>query len=199
MAIFCRETYAVTLLERKAAAKRKETDDPTFRSKMHLGLTPKALFIRSIVRPIKMLIFSPIVLMLSLYMALIYGYLYLLFTTISGVFENVYGFSQGTVGLAFLGIGVGLFLGLAAAGGSSDYVLKKMTARNGGVHKPEFRLPLILPAAVCIPVGLFIYGWTARASVHWFVPIFGTSFVGFGMIASFVSLSYLQVSWLTIY
>jgi len=54
------------------------------------------------------------------------------------------------------------------------------------VYKPEFRLPLMIPAAMLIPVGLFIYGWTARASIHWIVPIIGTSFVGMGMITTFM-------------
>jgi len=52
-----------------------------------------------------MLIFSPIVLMLSITMAVVYGYLYLLLTTLTEVFETQYGFSAGTVGLTYLGLG----------------------------------------------------------------------------------------------
>ena len=38
-----------------------------------------------------------------------------------------------------------------------------------------------------IPIGLFIYGWTAEKHVFWFVPIFGTALVGVGLLATFVS------------
>jgi hypothetical protein len=187
MFVFLRETYAVTLLERKAKRLRKETGDSRYTSKLDSGLSPGELFKRSIVRPMKMLLFSPIVFLLSLYMAIVYGYLYLLFTTITNVFEGNYHFSQGSVGLAFLGLGIGMFFGLFIAGATSDKGVKLLTARNGGVYKPEFRLPLMIPAAFFIPIGLFIYGWTARPSVHWFVPIFGTTFVGLGLITTFVS------------
>jgi hypothetical protein len=194
MFLFLRETYAVRILDLKAKRLRKETGNPNLRSKMDSGLSPRDLFARSIVRPIKMLLFSPIVFLLSLYMAVVYGYLYLLFTTISGVFEKTYHFSQGSVGLTFLGLGIGMFLGLFAAGATSDLGVKILTKRNNGVYKPEFRLPLMIPAALLIPVGLFIYGWTARASVHWIVPIIGTSFVGMGLITTFVSCNYLDVA-----
>ena len=102
MAFFMRETYAPVLLERKAQRLRKETGNPNLRSKLDTGLPPKERFTRSIVRPMKMLFLSPIVMLLSLYIAVIYGYLYLLFTTITEVFEGTYQFSQGSVGLAYL-------------------------------------------------------------------------------------------------
>jgi hypothetical protein len=186
MMIFIRETYCVRLLDLKTKRLRKETGNPRLVSKLDTGLTPRELLTRSIIRPMKML-FSPIVFFLSLYMAVVYGYLYLLFTTMTGVFEKTYHFSQGSVGLAYLGIGIGMFLGLFISGGTSDLVVRKLTERNGGVSKPEFRLPLMLPAALLIPIGLFIYGWTANFGVHWIAPIIGTSFVGLGLITTFVS------------
>lgn len=188
MMIFLRETYAPRILELKARRLRKETGNPNLRSKLDTGLAPRDLFIRSIVRPSKMLLFSPIVFILSFYMAVVYGYLYLLFTTMTGVFENTYHFSQGSVGLAYIGIGVGMFGGLFITGATSDVILKHLKTKNGGVAKPEFRLPPMMPAAFMIPVGLFIYGWTAKFGVHWIVPIIGTSFVGLGLITTFVSI-----------
>jgi multidrug resistance protein len=73
MFIFSRETYAPVLLERKAAKLRKETGNENLRSKLAHGLTPSVHLKHSLVRPMKMLIFSPIVFSLSLYMAVVYG------------------------------------------------------------------------------------------------------------------------------
>lgn len=28
----------------------------------------------------------------------------------------------------------------------------------------------MLPGTICLPIGLFLTGWTARADVHWIVP-----------------------------
>jgi uncharacterized protein YggT (Ycf19 family) len=187
MMVFVRETYAPRILELKAKELRKQTGNPTLRSKLHSGLDPKTHLIRSIVRPTKMLLFSPIVLFLSLYMAVVYGYLYLLFTTITNVFEGTYNFSSKSAGLAYLGIGIGMFFGLGVVGVTSDMGVKYLTKKNGGVTKPEYRLPPMIPAALIIPAGLFMYGWTAEFKVHWIAPIIGTSFVGFGLITTFVS------------
>ena len=180
------ESYPTTILEQKAKKLRKETGNQSLRSLLHSGLTPFNLFKRSIIRPAKMLFFSPIVLLLSIDMAVVYGYLYLLFTTITEVFQSRYHFSQGSVGLTYLGLGIGMFLGLAIFGAASDYILKRQSAK--GEMKPEYRLPPMIPGAFFIPIGLFIYGWTAEKQVFWFVPIFGSSLVGLGLLATFVSL-----------
>lgn len=140
-----------------------------------------------------MLFRSPIVFLLSLYVAVIYGYLYLLFTTISAVFEGQYGFSQGSVGLSYLGIGVGSFIGLFVLGSTSDRLLKYLTEKNG-TSKPEYRLPAMIPGSFFVPIALFVYGWTAYYKVHWIVPIIGTSFLGVGMLITFVSICLLDSS-----
>ena len=47
--------------------------------------------------------------------------------------------------------------------------------------KPEYRLPLLWPGAITVPLGLFLYGWTAQYKVHWIVPILGTALLGAGV------------------
>lgn len=176
------ETYAPTLLERKTKRLRKETGNQNLRSKLEQKIGPKEVFIRAITRPTKLMFLSPICALMSLYMAVVYGILYLLFTTFTFVFQEAYGFSESTVGLTYIGLGIGNFIGLAALGYSSDRVLKHLTAKNGGKSKPEYRLPPLIWGAPFIPAGLFIYGWTAQnaSSIHWAVPLFGTLVVGIG-------------------
>jgi predicted MFS family arabinose efflux permease len=186
MLVFLKETYPIVLLERKAARLRKSTGNPNLRSSMTLQISPAALFKRTLFRPIRMFL-SPIVLTLSTYMAFVYGLLYLLFTTITEVFINTYGFSQGVSGLAYLGLGIGMMLGLVSFGITSDKLIKRLSAKNGGVSKPEFRIPPMIPAAFLIPAGFFLYGWTAKYAVQWIVPIIGTGLIGCGLIGSFVS------------
>ena len=119
-----------------------------------------------------------------MFMAIVYGYLYLLFTTITEVFEGQYGFSPGIVGLTYLGLGLGMFGGLALFGIASDWLVKKKSV--DGQMKPEYRLPPMIPGTLLIPMGLFVYGWSAEKQVHWIVPIIGTSLVGLGLLATFV-------------
>lgn len=187
MLVFVKETYAPVLLERKTERLRKETGNDQLKSKYDIGLSHSEFLKRSIVRPLKMLFRSPVVFLMSLYMAVVYGYLYLLFTTMTEVFESKYNFHGGTVGLAYLGIGIGMFMGLFISGATSDKLVIKLTERNGGQRKPEYRLPLMVPAALTVPIGLFMYGWSAQYAVHWIVPIIGTGLVGVGLITTFVS------------
>ena len=182
-----RETYAYLILQRKTDRLRKETGNLHLRSALDTGKDPKELFRFSIVRPLKMLFLSPIVFMMSLYMATIYGYLYLMFTTYPRVFQVQYGFSNGSVGLTYLGSGIGAFFGLVLCGAVSDRLVVALTKRNGGTAIPEYRLPSMFLGALIVPIGLFLYGWTADKKVHWIVPIIGSGFVGAGMFAVFVS------------
>jgi multidrug resistance protein len=195
--IFMRETYPPVLLARKVARLRKEQDNPNLRSKLASDKSPGAYFKQSIIRPTKMLFKSPIVLTLSIYMAVVYGYLYLLFTTITLVFERDYGFSQGNVGLTYLGIGIGAMLGLVIFGSMSDKIVKRMSAK--GEMKPEYRLPPLIPGSFIIPTGLFLYGWSADKHTHWIVPIIGTLFVGFGLLATFMPIQTYLVDAFTIH
>lgn len=70
---------------------------------------PRQLILRAISRPIRLLLFSPIVTLLSLFSAVLFSLIYLLFTTFPSVFETQYGFSVEISGLAYLGLGIGKF------------------------------------------------------------------------------------------
>ncbi|KAJ5856577.1 uncharacterized protein N7529_010521 [Penicillium soppii] len=177
------ETYAPILLERKAARLRKSTGDMAYKSCMNSGLPPKQLFVRNLIRPSKMLILSPIVALMSIYIAVLYGFLYILFTTFTLVFEGQYGFSASSSGLSFLGSGVGMLLGLAYVGTLSDRKIRIKVERKE-TPVPEDRLPMYLtiPGSLAIPAGLFLYGWSTDKVVHWIVPEIGNAVIGFGMI-----------------
>ena len=95
---------------------------------------------------------------MSLYMAIVYGFLYLLFTTFTFVFEENYHFSPSIVGLVYIALGIGNFIGLAILGGTSDRIAKRLALKDGTKEiKPEYRLPPLIYAGPLIPVGLFIY------------------------------------------
>ncbi|KAI0150096.1 bicyclomycin resistance protein [Hypoxylon sp. NC0597] len=204
-----KESYAPVILEKKVAKLRKETGNNLLRSKLDAGLSPKDYFKRGIIRPFRMLFLSPIVAITSLYMAVTYGYLYLMFTTITEVFQEYYHFSTSTVGLAFLGLGVGSMIGIALFSGTSDKYIQRKAAQAdaaaqaaGGAKtgmKPEYRLPLLPLGAILIPAGLFIYGWTADYRVHWIAPIIGTAVAGVGNLIVFMSIQMYLVDTFTIY
>jgi len=164
--IFLKETNPVVILERKAKKLRKETGNQSLRSALESPITGRQLLFLSLKRPFKLLFVSPIVLSLSVLMGINYAYLYLCFTTFPIVFQEVYNFSEGISGLAYLGLGIGSMVGLAIIGKYSDPIVVRMTAKYG-VRKPEYRLPLMIFAHLLIPIGLFWYGWSADEHAPW--------------------------------
>ncbi|GMG24734.1 unnamed protein product [Aspergillus oryzae var. brunneus] len=187
--ILNRETYAPVIIRRKTAKLSKELGRTDLRSAYELnrGQASTGQFLKqSLVRPMLLLVKSPIVLLLSTYMSLIYGLLYLFFTTISSVFTEQYGFSTGLSGLAYLGIGVGFMLGLVFVAGTNDRIMLKLAARNGGKTEPEMRLPLMIIFSCILPISFFWYGWTADKHVHWIVPIIGMAPFGIGMMGVYL-------------
>lgn len=166
------------LLGWKAARLRKETGNTALVSKMDRGLTPRRLFLRAITRPTKFLILSPIVLLLSLLCAFVFGLLFMLFTTFPTVFEEQYHFSTGVSGLSYLGVGIGMAVSLGVFATVSD----KLQMALGDSPKPEGRLKPMMWVMPAVPVGIFWYGWAAEKQAHWIVPIIGTFFFGFGVL-----------------
>ncbi|KAF2688335.1 MFS general substrate transporter [Lentithecium fluviatile CBS 122367] len=167
--LFQEETYPVILLERKAAQLRKSTQNENLRSALAgVDRSPRRVFARSIVQPLKLLFLSSIVAILSAIQGIIYGLMYPLFTTFPLVFQSQYGFGTGTVGLTYIGMGVGSLIGLGVADAE-------------GRWKPEYRLLPLIPGCFFVPVGLLWYGWAAQDKIHWIVPIIGTAFIGMGV------------------
>ncbi|KAH8879937.1 MFS general substrate transporter [Thozetella sp. PMI_491] len=181
---FLRESHAPTLLRRKARKLDGLQQSPPGGRKTSAA-EARAVLLRSITRPMKMLVRSPIVACLSLYLAIIYGYLYLLFTTFATVFPREYGFSVGIAGVSYLGIGVGCAIGLISLSWFSDWVHVRLTKKNGEA-KPEYRLIPLIVGIPFLPIGLFVYGWTVQYKVHWIVPIIFTSFTGIGLLYAYL-------------
>ncbi|KAJ5908419.1 hypothetical protein N7495_001101 [Penicillium taxi] len=183
------ETYAPVLIRRKTIRLSKELARGDLRSAytpsgedVSLAATLKV----GLKRPFVLFLKSPIVMSLSIYMALVYGLLYLFFTTISTVFQNQYGFSTGTSGLAYIGIGSGAILGLVTMAFTSDRLVVKLTVRNGGKFEPEMRLPMMIFYSCFLPISFFWYGWTAEKNVFWLIPIIGTVPFSFGMMGLYL-------------
>ena len=173
-----RETYDATILRRRARRLRKETNNPLMHSRYDHTLSAAAVMRKAFVRPIK--IFRiPIFVLLAISGCILSGYVYLIATTITEVFETAYGFSEGAAGLTFLGIALGMATGAFLCSFILDWYTKKMKALHNGEIKPEWRLPPMTLGFVIAPMGLFLYGWTAQSHVQYVIPIIGTGLCGF--------------------
>lgn len=74
------ETYAPTLLKRRAKKLRKQEDDPSYVTETELDSRPMGEKLRVFLfRPFQLLFLEPIVLFIALYMSVLYGLLYMFF------------------------------------------------------------------------------------------------------------------------
>ncbi|KAI5300951.1 hypothetical protein KEM55_003717, partial [Ascosphaera atra] len=96
-----------------------------------------------------------------------------------------YGESIGIGGLNYISLGLGFFVASQLGSRITDLFYKRLKARTNGVGKPEFRLPLLFGSAVLVPIGLFIYGWTAEKHTHWMGPNVGAFIFAAGVIPGF--------------
>ncbi|EPQ59329.1 MFS general substrate transporter [Gloeophyllum trabeum ATCC 11539] len=181
------ETYAPVIRLRLA----KKAGDPEKAAKQHPHLLQEhrsklhVLWL-NVSRPFILLGTSFICFILSAYMALMYGIYYLMFSTFPELFTDVYHFNLGSTGLAYIGLGVGFLLSTILGARWSDPIYGWFCARNGGVQKPEYRIPALIFGSLWVPIGLFWYGWSAQARLHWMMPIVGTGIFGFGLMATFL-------------
>lgn len=174
------------LLRNKARRLRKETSDREWFAPIEQAHLSVAHAIgNSLLRPLQLLILEPMCFCLCIFAALLHGILYLFFEAFPLVFVNNYGFNLWQVGLSFLGTGLGMilavFLNPLWNKARNRLVLQK--EQETGIHgasEPEFRLPAAMVGALIVPVGMFMFGWTAFPSVHWITPIIGSTIFGFG-------------------
>jgi DHA1 family multidrug resistance protein-like MFS transporter len=181
------ETYPPVLLQRRAARLRQETRNWALHSLLdERHPTLQDILVRYVLRPIQMLIMEPILLCVSIYLALIYGILYLTFEAYPISFQEVRGWKHpGVAALPFLGILVGVLLGAILI----MVVTKTRFARKFKKHGrvvPEERLPPMIIASVLLPAGLFWFGWTSDPHISWVPQVIAGVPIGLGILVIFM-------------
>lgn len=183
MLVFLPETYQPKLLQDKTTKMRIMSGDGSI---SHSTPVKEKLY-TTLTRPWMMLFTEPILFLLSLYMAFVYGILYLDFTAYPVVYRETRGWPAGISSLSFLGIGVGM----AVATLGSYYVNRIYaiyTRRLGGPH-PEARLPHLAVISWLMPISLFWFAWTASPPVHWSSGIIAGIPFGFCLILLFLGIT----------
>lgn len=177
-----------------------ETYHPTIqrRCMKELGLKPpestaflvtlQSFLTVGLLRPLHMMLTEPIVGSLCLYVAFVFGVLYLFFGAIFYIFQSVYGFTVVQSGLVFLAIALGCVLG-AIDIELCNRLFYQSQVRRFPPHQvpPEYRLLPAMIGSVVIPISIFIFAWTVRPSISPAVPILAIVIFGAGNINLFVS------------
>ncbi|KAK1960769.1 major facilitator superfamily transporter [Colletotrichum eremochloae] len=195
---FLEETYPPVILVSKASELRRRTRNWGIHAKQEeIEIDLKELVNKNFSRPMRLLFGEPIVTALSVYMAFIYGLLYLFLTAYPFVFRGVHGFNSGQSGLTFFGMIIGQLIAGVTVLLQQPWYLRKLKANNG-VPVPEWRLPSVIAGGVFFAAGIFWFGWSGyRRDIHWIVPTLSGLFTGFGLMSIFLqALNYLVDAYL---
>ncbi|KIV98071.1 hypothetical protein PV10_01761 [Exophiala mesophila] len=177
------ETYAPVILDKRAKAMRKETGQSIYVTEKDLDTRPLADRLRIILlRPLQLLFLEPIVLFVSLYMSVLYGLLYMFFIAYPIVYVKGKGWSEGSTGLMFIPLALGVLMSAALSPFINKHYLSLCARAPNGKPPAEARLIPMMFSCWFIPVGLFIFAWTSYPDVHWIGPAIGGWPVGFGFI-----------------
>jgi len=194
------ETNADTILLQRAQRLRKVTGNLAFQAQSETKQRDIHFFqviIESLKIPFLINILDPAILFANVYTSLNYGIYYSFFDVFPIVYLGIYHYSVGIMSVIFLAVIIACVIAVILYSLYLHFYLVPWTRRNG-LGVPEKRLAAALLAATLPPIGLFLFGWTARTSISWVVPtigivIFGgSSFVVAQCIFVYIPMSYPQ-------
>ncbi|KAK6463721.1 multidrug resistance [Scheffersomyces coipomensis] len=197
LSILLPESYGKTLLYRKAKRLRAITGNQNITSEGEIEnskLTLSELAIETLWRPIEISIVEPVVLLINLYIALVYSIMYLWFEAFPIVFFDTHHFTLIEMGLAYMSIVIGIVI---AAAIYIPIVFKIFTnpLLRGEQVTPEVFIPMAIVGGTCLIIGVFIFGWTSAADIHWMGPLVGAAIFAAGAFLIFQTLfNYLGMS-----
>ncbi|CAK7897387.1 multidrug resistance protein 1 [[Candida] anglica] len=197
LSFFLPESSSATLLYRKAKRLRALTNNENIVSEgeiSNMNVTPRELLVNTLWRPIEISFFEPIVFFINLYIGMVYSVTYLWFEGFPILFLETYHFNLIEMGTTFVGILIGCSLS-AMFYIPVTYRIFTVKVLAGEEMVPEVFLPLSIVGSVFMPIGIFIFGWSATASAHWIGPVIGSAIFVFGSFITFQTLfNYLSFS-----
>lgn len=173
------ESYGALILRRRAARLRKETGETRYYTageQLDAGRSPSAVVGRALTRPLRLLMFHPIIQVSAVLSAFNYGIMYVTLSTFSDLWKGLYGQSVEISGLHYIACSLGELIGSQVGGPLMDYVYKRRQQPT-----PESRMMLTFFGIVPAWAGVLVYGWTAQYRLHWLIVDVGVVVMMFGM------------------
>lgn len=176
------ESFEPVLLARKAKRLRFSTGNFALRAKFEESpIDLKTLMHKYLTKPVRIIIQEPILMLLTAYLTLVYGILYLSYQAIPFSFQRR-GWSAAVSELPFIAMVLGIF---AAWGSFSLFTLTWYKKRWSVTRSlaPEYRLPPMILGSVILPPALWWFGWSQHT--HWASQVIAAFFVGYGLLLIF--------------
>jgi MFS family permease len=180
------ESFHSQILQNRAKKLRFETQNWAIHSQRDtVQIDLKSMANTYAIRPFVMLVQEPILLLITIYMAYIYGILYLFFEAYPISFQEQRGWNQGIGALPFLGILIGVVFGAITIVMITKTRFARKLEKHGRVI-PEERLPPMILGAFLLPIGLFWFAWTSSPHITWVPQVLAGIPIGWGILMIFM-------------
>ncbi|KAF1833797.1 MFS general substrate transporter [Decorospora gaudefroyi] len=137
----------------------------------------------SLYRPFHLLLTEPVVFWFSLWVAFSWAVLYLTLAAIPLIFQNVHGFSLQQANAVFAAMCIASILAAILS-----IYQEKIAKRHGKLaNTPEGRLYFACIESACMPIGLFMFGWTSHSDIHWIVPVVAIGIATIGIFSIYLA------------
>ncbi|KAI4216628.1 MAG: hypothetical protein LQ351_001117 [Letrouitia transgressa] len=144
-------------------------------AKAESGVTLAEMAQTTLFTPLAMAVSEPVVIMVTLYLALNFALLFQWFISVPAVLHLVYGFTLQQAGLAFISaIGGALASMVTSSLIEAVYSRKSHHGDMSAMAPIENRLVPAMVGSLGMVASLFWIGWTAKPEVHSLSPIIGT-------------------------
>ncbi|KAI7549149.1 MFS general substrate transporter [Hortaea werneckii] len=176
------ETSSATILLRRAQRIRRTSGDLRYVSQSEIdngNRSAREIVVDALIRPLQITALDPAVLFTNLYSSYSYGVYYSFFEAFPLVYTEMYGFSLGLTGTAFLSIVIACLAGSLLYLSYFHWYLEPKLKTQGPGPQEERLIPAVL-ASVLQPIGLFLFAWTSRQSLHWLVSMIGIALFSTG-------------------
>ncbi|KAI8220492.1 putative efflux pump mfs2 [Colletotrichum sp. SAR 10_86] len=173
------ESYAPLILRRRAARLRKETGETRYHTaneRVDAGRSASSVLARALSRPLRLLLFHPIIQVSAVLSGFNYGILYVVLSTFSNLWKERYEQSVEISGLHYIACSLGELIGAQVGAPMMDYLYRRREQ-----PRPEYRVTLMYFGIVPCWVGALLYGWTAQYGLHWMVVDVGVVIMMFGL------------------
>lgn len=179
-----RETFKVTILNRRARKLRKETGNERLRTVFETEGTKRKIW-ENVMRPFAVFYSSIVLQAISLFGSVVFAYFYIMSTTLPDIMQDIFNLTPAQSGVTFLMFsesvpssqkryspltrtkGLGSLITVCTCNIFLDRIYIRLRDSNKGIDHPEYRLPLCIIGGCSLPFTIAFYGW----STHLPLPI----------------------------
>lgn len=182
---FLPESYVPVILTKKARDLRESSGNwGIHHPHENIKINIKTIFSRTVAKPVRMLTYEPILLLVSIYTAFVYGMFYLSLISYPVVFHTGYKMSRFVSTLPYIAQSIGMIFGTLLI-----LFVFEPRYRSLKVLKPRDRLPPAIIGGFMYSIGMFYFAWGGNYpdKIHWMVPTSSGLCTGAGTILILIS------------